>query len=458
MHSIRRKLSIILVAGAVIAILLTSIFVNLTISNTFNKYLIDSQKKRDVRIVEYFQEVYKRDNKWTKDSGIEMMHEGYMSNYCLTLLDSNKKEVWGMDPNDIREKAHEALLKSTNNGVYLSKSYEIKSGQNVVGYVLIGQYSSILLSEDDINFKVSVNKSIAASVIVTLIITILISLYISKQFSIPIKAVSDMSVNLSKGDFSFRSETKSNISEIEDLQTSINTLGEKLRQQDLLRKRLVSDISHEIRTPLNVLQNNLEAMIDGVFSVTTERLISLNDEVVRFGKLLNNLNALKEFEAEEMPLKCEYIDINEVIYSVCEDFSSVLKDKNIRLNYKANNNERYIILGDRDKIKQVFINIISNAVKFNKENGYIAIEISKNKTKIIINIKDNGMGIKKEDLPFIFERLYRGDKSRHEIEGTGIGLTLVKNILLLHSATIEVESEKGNGAEFIVKFNNAENI
>lgn len=458
MYSIRRKLSIILVASSVIAILLTSIFVNLTINNTFNKYLSDNQKKRDNRIVEYFQEVYKTDGKWDKNSGTEMLHEAYMSNYCLTLLDGNKKEVWGMNPNDISEKAHEALLNSKNNGVYMSKEHEIRLGENIVGYVVIGQYSPVLLSNDDVNFKASVNISIVISVIVTLLITILISLYISKQFSIPIRAVSNMSVNLSKGDFNLRHYSKSNITEIESLQTSINTLGERLKAQDLLRKRLVSDISHEIRTPLNVLQNNLEAMIDGVFPVTTERLSSLNDEVVRFGKLLNNLNILKVFESEGIPLICEYIDVKEIVYSVCEDFSSILKDKNIMLNYKVNNKDNHIILGDKDKIKQVFINIISNAVKFNKNNGEIELSINKSKTNVTVNIKDSGLGIEKEDLPFIFERLYRGDKSRHKIAGSGIGLTVVKKILLFHAASIEVKSEIGKGSEFILKFNNAENM
>lgn len=456
MYTIRRKLSFILVSSSVIAILLTSIFVNLAINNTFNKYLLDNQKKRDLRIVEYFQEVYKREGKWSKDSGLEMMHEAYMSNYCLTLQDENKKQVWGMDPNDIAEKDHLAQINSNEGGVYTSQDHEVKLGENIVGYVIIGQYSPVLLSKDDVNFKTSVNISIAISVIVTLLIIIFISLFISKQFSIPIKVVSDMSLNLSRGDFNSRSDSKSNIIEIESLQTSINTLGEKLKDQDLLRKRLVSDISHEIRTPLNILQNNLEAMIDEILPVNRERLISLNDEVIRFGKLLNNLNMLNKFESEEDPLNCEYIDLKEVIYSVCEDFSSILKENNIKLTYKVKKGN-YTIFGDKDKIKQVFINIISNAVKFNKINGFITIDISKSSSKIIINIKDNGIGIKKEDLPFIFERLYRGDKSRHEIEGNGIGLTVVKNILSRHFATIEVKSEQGKGSEFIIKFKNAEN-
>jgi len=458
MYSIRKKLSIILVASSVIAILLTSLLVNLTINKVFNKYLIDNQNKRDARIVETFQELYKRDGTWNKNAGTEMMHEAYMSNYCLSLLDGDKKQVWGMNPNDINEKAHEALLNSKSNGIYTSKDHEIKVGGNIVGYVVIGQYSPVLLSDDDVNFKASVNLSLAVSIIVSLLITILISLYISKQFSSPIKDVSDMSVNLSEGNFNSRSDSKSNITEIDSLQTSINLLGEKLNAQDLLRKRLVGDISHEIRTPLNILQNNLEAMIDGLFPVTTERLNSLNDEVIRFGKLLNSLNTLKEFESQEIPLIFEYINVNEVIYSVCEDFSPVLNDKNIKLDYIVNNKERYIVFGDKDKIKQVFINLISNAMKFNKQNGYINIDISKNKSKIIIIVKDNGLGIKKEDIPFIFERLYRGDKSRHEIEGNGVGLTVVKNILLRHEASIEVKSEMNKGTEFIIEFKNSENV
>ena len=113
----------------------------------------------------------------------------------------------------------------------------------------------------------------------------------------------------------------------------------------------------------------------------------------------------------------------------------------------------YFILGDADKLKQVFINLIGNAVKFTGENGEISIKIYKEEKKIFVEVKDDGIGIKEEDLPFIFEHLYRGDKSRHEIKGSGIGLTIVKNILAVHSASIEVESEEGKGSLFKVIFN-----
>jgi signal transduction histidine kinase len=452
-QTIRKRLSILFVVCSIAAILLITLFVNVTISNKFNQYMLDTQNKRYERIVSYFQELYKKEGKWTENSGIELMHEAYMGNYCLTLLDKDQKSIWGMNPNDIKSKLNLNAMSVKDNGVYNTKRFEINVLGKVVGYVDIGQYSSVLLSEDDANFKNSINKSIIASGIITLLIIIVISLYFSRQFSIPIKEAANMSVSLSKGNFDAKSSSESNIEELENLRNSINILAEKLKYQDMLRQRLVSDISHEIRTPLNVLQNNLEAMIDDVFPITTERLNSLNEEVVRFGRLLNNLNVLKEFEAESIKLNFETIPLNEVIQTICEDFSMAAKNKNIKLNCNIQPKQDYLITADRDKLKQVFINLISNALKFTKSDGEICVNLYSNDEEVIVEVEDNGIGIKKEDLDFIFERLYRGDKSRHEIEGSGVGLTIVKNILQLHSANINVQSKEGEGTIFKVYFN-----
>ncbi|EPY2274603.1 sensor histidine kinase [Clostridium sporogenes] len=449
MHTIRKRLSILFVICSVAGILLVTLFVNATINKKFDAYMVDVQDKRYERIVSYFEEIYKTQGKWTKNSGVELMHEAHMGNYCLTLLDINKKTIWGMNPNDIRLNT----MPVKDRGVYNTKTFEIKSEGKVVGYVDIGQYSSLLLSEEDISFKTSINKSIVVSGFLTLVIIITISLYFSKQFSIPIKEVANLSVNLSKGDFDAKSSVESNIEELENLRESVNILAEKLKYQDSLRRRLVSDISHEIRTPLNVLQNNLEAMIDGVFPVTAERLNYLNEEVVRFGRLLNNLNVLKEFESESIKLNFEKIFLDELIPDICNDFYAIAENKNIKLQYHIENYDDYSITGDRDKLKQVFINLLSNALKFTEEGGKVLIKLYTSDKNIVVEVKDNGVGIKKEDLPFIFERLYRGDKSRQQFEGNGIGLTIVKSILQLHYASIDLESKEGEGATFKIYFN-----
>lgn len=458
MQSISKRLSILLVVSAVAAILLVTIFVNITVSNKFNQYMIDIQNKRYERIVTYFEEAYKRESKWSSDTGVELMHEAYMGNYCLTLLDSRKQTVWGMNPDDLRTQIHIGEMSGHDGGVYTTKTFDIKVDGKVVGYIDIGQYSSVLLSEEDITFKSSINKSIFASGAITLIIIISLSLYFSKQFSIPIREVAKMSVSLSQGNFDTKSDIKSNIEELEDLRKSVNILGGKLKYQDTLRKRLVSDITHEIRTPLNVLQNNLEAMIDEIVPVSKEGLHYLNEEVIRFGKLINDLNQLKEFESESIKLNYETIDLDTLISEMSKDYMKAAEHKNITYEYEIASHGKYQIIGDKDKIKQVMINLLSNAIKFTKSNGNIVINLYKDNKQIVVEVIDNGIGIKQEDLPFIFERMYRGDKSRNQIEGNGIGLTIVKNILENHNAMINVTSKEGFGTIVKLFFNSTSNL
>jgi len=452
MKTIRRKISIVFILCSICAISLCTLFVNLTINNKFNEYMINTQNKRYERITSFLEETYKREGKWTENSGAELIHEAYMSNYCLTLFDKNKKVVWGMDPKDIINNLHFKNMSVKDEGIYSSKTFEIKVDDEIVGYVDIGQYSSVLLTEEDVNFKMSVIKSIIASGLLTLVIITIISLYFSKQLATPIKDVANMSINLSEGKFDTKSTIKSDIKELENLRKSINILAEKLKHQDIIRRRLISDISHEIRTPLNILQNNIEAMIDGVFPVTNERLNYLNEEVIRFGRLLNNLNILKEFEEESVKLNLEKISLKALIQDIYNDFNMAAGNKGIDLILKLDNKSEYNIAGDKDKLKQVFINLISNAIKFTKDGNNIWISLYYEKDKVIAEVKDNGIGIKEEDLPFIFERLYRGDKSRHEIQGNGIGLTIVRSILQFHSANIEVESKEGKGTTFRIYF------
>lgn len=456
MRTIKKELALLMVGCSVVAILLTWISINITVNKQFDKYMLNIQNKKYHSVVEYLKNVYEKNGKWEINSGTEIIHEAYMGNYCLTLYDGNKKVLWGMDPSDPKFNEHMQHM-NVNRGVYTSKTFEIVSNNKIVGYVDIGQYSSLLLSNEDLNFKKSINISIFISCLVTAFIIVIISLYFSKRFSKPIKEISNISVRLSNGELSAKSNIGSNIRELEDLRSSINSLGEKLNNQDKIRKRLVSDISHEIRTPLNILQNNLEAMIDGIFPVNMENLSSLNDEVIRFSKLVDNLNVLKIFEERSLQVKFDDINLVDIIMKVCEEFDILARQKGLEIIINLNSEKEYFIKGDRDKIKQVFINLISNAIKFTEikfksSGGKVWVNIFKQNEKVIVEIIDNGIGISKDDIEFIFESMYRGDKSRNMIEGTGIGLTVVKDILLLHSASIEVKSEEGKGSSFKLEF------
>ncbi|MCH6266652.1 MULTISPECIES: sensor histidine kinase [Neobacillus] len=452
MHSISRRLSLFFIACTIASILLVTLTVNLTVTNKFNQYMMDIQNKRYERIIAYFEDAYKKDGRLTENTGIELMHEAYMGNYCITLRDQHEQTIWGMDPKEIKNQLNMGTMPVQQKGVYTTKTFKLNEEDKVVGYVDIGQYSSVLLTEEDQNFKSSINKSIIASGLLTLLIITGLGLYFSKQFSSPIKEVAKLSVDLSKGNFNSKSVVKSNIHELEDLRKSVNILAGKLQFQDMLRQRLISDISHEIRTPLNVLQNNLEAMIDGVYPVTQEKLHYLNEEVIRFGRLINNLNVLKEFESESTKLSYEIIELDQLLLELCRDFHAPSEKKKLKIDLAIQPDKKFSITGDKDKIKQVFVNLLANAIKFTTAGGRILVQLYEKNDDIIVEVVDTGIGINKEDLPFIFERLYRGDKSRQEIEGNGIGLTIVKNILQLHDASIEAESEEGIGSKFTICF------
>lgn len=452
MLTIRKKIGILLVGCSFTAIVLTMLVVNITINSIFDDYMTVEQNKRYDRIVTYLEEAYKRDGEWKEDSGVELMHEAYMSNYNLTLLDKNNILVWGMNPMDIRNKIHLENMKVQDQGVYTTEKFDLKYMNEIVGYVEVGQYAPLLMTKEDVLFKTSINRSIGISGIISILVIAAASLYFSKQISSPIKEVSNMSVKLSKGFFKEKSNTQTDILEINDLKNSINVLAEKLDNQDMLRRRLVSDINHEIRTPLHVLQNNFEAMIDGVFPVTQDRLARLNDEIIRFGKLLDNLEKIKEFETESLKFNFKSINLFNMLENIRNDYIVEAENKDVSLYLYKEENKNYLIFGDADKLKQVFINLINNAIKFSVKNGEVSINIYDREEKIFVTIKDNGVGIKREDLPFVFERLYRGDKSRHEIEGSGIGLTIAKNILDLHSALIEVNSDEGKGTIIKITF------
>lgn len=142
MKTIRRKISILLVACSLAAIALTMMIVNFTINDIFEEYMAEVQNKRYERIVTYLEEAYKNEKSWNEISGIELMHEAYMGNYNLTLYDGNNKPVWGMNPMDIRNKIHLGNMKVQEQGVYTTKKFDIKYNGEIVGYVEVGQYAS----------------------------------------------------------------------------------------------------------------------------------------------------------------------------------------------------------------------------------------------------------------------------------------------------------------------------
>jgi two-component system phosphate regulon sensor histidine kinase PhoR len=192
-------------------------------------------------------------------------------------------------------------------------------------------------------------------------------------------------------------------------------------------------------------------MIDGILPITSDRLNSLNDEVIRFGKLLNNLNSLKQFETEDIPLNIDTVFLGDLVTDVCDGFETIAKGKNIHIDLQLEP-KKFMILGDADKLKQVFINLIINAIAYTPIDGEVKVSLQEHEDNVRIHVKDTGVGIEKEEIPRIFERFYRVDRARSRNSGgTGLGLAIVKHLVEAHHGNIIVNSVIGKGSEFIIE-------
>ena len=285
-----------------------------------------------------------------------------------------------------------------------------------------------------------------------IIVVISISIFISQKISKPIIVVSKMTDSLKRGGYDQTLEYESSIVEIDNLVNSINDLSKELYNMEKLRKRLTSDISHELRTPLTSIQTHLEAMIDGIWEPTEERLISVNEEVIRISHLVDELKNLAKYDSDKNKLNISEVDLEQLIKNIIYNNESFALEKNIKIEYNLEKIKAHI---DKEKTSQVIVNLISNAIRYTNCNcerlGKIIIRLYKEENLIKISVKDNGIGIPKKSLDYIFERFYRVDKSRcRNTGGTGVGLTICKSIIDLHNGNIEVKSEVNKGSEFIV--------
>ena len=337
--------------------------------------------------------------------------------------------------------------------VIMSLSINLSVKNKILYY---SQSISNLSSEELIKYRDLILKDMKNLIIgislLMIIVVIAVSVFLSQKISKPIIVVSKMTDFIKMGGYDQKLEYESSIVEIDNLINSINELSRELYKMENMRKNLTSDISHELRTPLTSIQTHLEAMIDGIWEPSKERLNSVNEEVIRLSNLVNQLKNLAKFDSYEDKLNLKNENLTQLIKNIIYNNESYALDKNIRIKYELEDVNANI---DKEKISQVIINLISNAIRYTNLNGEILIKLYKKSDFIKIIVKDNGIGIPEESLDYIFERFYRVDKSRcRNTGGTGVGLTICKSIVDLHKGKIEVKSKLNEGSEFIITLPN----
>ncbi|MBU4376574.1 MAG: cell wall metabolism sensor histidine kinase WalK [Candidatus Omnitrophica bacterium] len=224
----------------------------------------------------------------------------------------------------------------------------------------------------------------------------------------------------------------------------------EIRRLETIRSDFVANVSHELKTPLTSIKGFIETLLEGALDDKENNrsfLKIIQDHAERLDKLVNDLLSLAHLESKEIALEKKSFDLRKQVDEIIASFKTQLKKKDMEL--KNDLPSGFMITADKDKVEQVFTNLIDNAIKFNKEKGLIKIYGQTVNGRVKITVEDSGIGIPGKDVPRIFERFYRVDKARsRELGGTGLGLSIVKHIVELHNGTVGVESVEGLGSNF----------
>lgn len=228
------------------------------------------------------------------------------------------------------------------------------------------------------------------------------------------------------------------------------------RRLDKLRKDFIANVSHELRTPISLLQGYSEAIVDDIASTKEEKnelAQIIHEESLRMSRLVNELLDIARMEAGHIQLNYESIDLDAFVRRIVNKFNGIAGENNITLSYQHAISYPNVNL-DVDRMEQVFTNLIDNSIHHTLENGKVEIDVESNADEILVHIKDSGVGIPEDDLPFIFERFYKTDKARTRDgskKGTGLGLPIAKNIVIAHQGSIVAKSKQGQGTTFTIK-------
>lgn len=459
MSKLGKKLFIIFLVLVILSLLLVSIFINFSIGERFDDF-INLQREENIKELasmisedlennnfDRLREIinnFSRTNQipiWLEDKNGEIIYFSAQANQMTQMM-----RRMGMSNNsyqNFNRRPEEFPGQSRQEVIYLNGEKE---------YTL---YWKEVHAENQINsnlynyFKKNTYQAIIFSALIVIFLVIIISFILSKRITMPLIKLKNAALDVAQGNYDQNIESKGD-DELSELLSAFNLMTKKLHRLEKIRKESASDLAHELRTPITTIKGYLEAVEDRKIEMNKEVLIELQEETDRMINLIEKLNDFSNAQNKVLNLKKEQINLSKIIKKVIKQKQSYLAEKNIDLKLEVK--ENLILKGDKDSLIQIFNNILENAVKYNKQNGEIKINSFENEKEIIIDIKDTGIGISREDLPYIFERFYRADKSRNsDNQGTGIGLAVTKELMEAHQGEIKVESDE-NGSLFKLRF------
>lgn len=324
-----------------------------------------------------------------------------------------------------------------------------KSDNGIQGAILIFSPENIITKN-----IANINLIIWPTSLVFIVLSAIVIYFNSLRISRPIAEMEGAARKLASGEVT-KDLVVSTEDEIGKLAETFNYMKHEIENTEKIRKELIANISHDLRTPLTSINGYVEGMIDGVIEPEdyNKSLNIIREETIRLSRLTSEILQLAKMQSGYIKLKKENINVLDTLVSVINSTKVLIDEKNLNLSIECG--EAISIFADKDRLIQILINIIGNSIKYTESYGKISIKVREEKFKVEFSIKDTGIGIPVEDLPLIFEKFYRVDKSRQSNQGgTGLGLNISLVLIELHGGKIRAVSEKGEGTEITFEIPN----
>lgn len=438
------------------SVLLTSVTVNLLMERQFQSYVMTRRQARNVELADHIGKQLALDGRWDLDMirslGVQSLDEGVL----LRITQGDGTAVWDALEYDsglcsvMKQDITRRMLGRYPgmNGGYTFAQYPIRSGEATVGVLTVNFFGPFSYTENEFFFIDTINRTLGWAAAGSLALSLALAWAMSRGVTTPLVALSGVARRIAGGERGVQLDVRSGTREIADLADSVNHLSRTLTEQESLRRRLTADVAHELRTPLATLQSHLEAMIDGIWEPTQDRLAGCHDELSRLTRLVSDLQTLARYESQELELDRSSADLAEVAERCVELYRAEFERKGVRLERAGS---PAVAPVDADKIRQVCLNLLSNALKHTPAGGSVRVQTRAAPGEVLITVADTGTGIPEADLPLVFERFYRVDGSRtRDTGGSGIGLTIAREIVRAHGGSITAASTLGAGSAFTV--------
>jgi len=308
------------------------------------------------------------------------------------------------------------------------------------------------LAEDlRLNFYDAIGEILTVSTMAAIAAAAIISVFVTQRIVKPVRQIMEASARIAAGDYRHRVEVHEE-DELGQLARTYNQMAERLGETEERRLELIGNVAHELRTPLSSIQALMEGLIDGVLAQESSTYLDVQHEISRLQRLVDDLQELSRAEAGQIRFSFQATDLEKLLQAAVERLSPQYEDKQVRLELDLPPTLPSI-MADPDRITQVILNLLGNALQYTSETGTVIVRVEQEGAKVLLSVHDTGIGIDREQLPHIFERFYRVDKSRSRAGGgSGIGLTIARYLVEAHQGQIYVESPGINhGSTFVVE-------